>query len=98
MTRAQLVVTADGANLILIATSPQSGGSLYYKIAEAADPRFAPGKGSVLLDWEGAVINDATTVRNVVEPGTPLVVLGSDSATGQYYHAELDVEGILSRP
>jgi hypothetical protein len=97
MTRAQLVITADGANLVLIATSPQSGGSLYYKVADAADPRFAPGKGSVLLDWEGAVINDATTVRNVIEPGVPLVVLGSDSATAQYYHAELDIEGVLSR-
>ena len=98
MTRAQLVITADGANLILIATSPQSGGSLYYKVADAADPRFAPGKGSVLLDWEGAVINDATTVRSALEPGIPLVVLGSDSATGQYYHAELDVDALLSRP
>ena len=98
MTRAQLVMSADGAQLIMIATSPQNGGSLYYKIADSADPRFAPGKGSILLEWEGAVINDATTVRSLLTPGEPLVVLGTDSATAQYYHAELDIEGILSRP
>jgi hypothetical protein len=96
MTRAQLVITADGEHLILIAASPTPGGSIYYKIADAADPRFAPGKGSLLLEWEDAVINDPTTLGAALEPGVPLVVLASDSATAQYYHAELDVESILS--
>lgn len=98
MTRPQLAITADGQNLILVAASPQAGGALYYKIADAADPRFAPGKGSLLLGWENAVINDPTTSRAPVDPSVPLVVLASDSTTAQYYHAELDLGSILSRP
>ena len=96
MTRAQLLVTADGRHLLLIATSPQSGGALYYKISETADPQFAPGKGSLLLAWEGAVINDATTSAAPVELDTPLVVLASDSDQGRYYHAELAIGDLLA--
>ncbi len=98
MTRAQLSITADGTHLILVAASPQSGGSLYYKVADAADPRFSPGKGSLLLGWENAVINDPSMARGVLPPGVPLVVLASDSDTAQYYHAELDIDRILSDP
>jgi hypothetical protein len=96
MTRAQLLVTVDGAHLVLVATSPQSGGSLYYKVTEAANPRFAPGKGSLLLGWGEAVINDATTTRAPIDPAVPLVVLASDSAAGRYYYAELLLQDILS--
>jgi hypothetical protein len=98
MTRAQLVITADGRHLVLIATSPQTGGALYYKIAQTSDGRFAPGKGSTALAWEGASINDATTTRAAFDPAVPLVVLASDSNTGQYYHAELTLERLLSQP
>ncbi len=96
MTRAQLVLSADGRYLVLVATSPQSGGSIFYKVAEAADPRFPPGKGSLLIGWEGAVLNDPTTARDVIDPAIPLVVLASDSRTGRYYHAELSLADILS--
>jgi hypothetical protein len=96
MTRAQLLVTKDGAHLILVATSPQSGGSLYYKVTETADPRFSPGKGSLLLGWENAVINDATTTRAPVDRAIPLIILASDSANAQYYHAELSLDAVLS--
>lgn len=96
MTRAQLVITQDGRDLVLIAASPQSGGALYYKIASTADVRFAPGKGTLLLAWEGASINDATTTRAPVDPAVPLVVLASDKDHGEYYHAELSLGDILS--
>ncbi|SFK92018.1 hypothetical protein [Geodermatophilus ruber] len=96
MTRAQLAITADGRHLVLIATSPQSGGALYYKVAPADDPRFAPGRGSLLLAWENATINDPTTTGSMVDPAVPLVVLASDSSTAQYYYAELSIADLLS--
>ena len=96
MTRAQLLVTADGAHLILVATSPQTGGSLFYKIASTADGQFAPGKGSTLLTWDGVDLNDASTTRAPIDPAIPLVVLASDSTNGQYYHAELLLTSVLS--
>ena len=96
MTRAQLLVTADGRHLVLVATSPQTGGSLYYKVAQTSDGRFAPGKGSTALTWDGAVINDPTTTRAPFDPAIPLVILASDSDTGQYYHSELSLASLLS--
>ena len=98
MTRPQLAITADGRYLIMIATAPQTGGVLHYKIAETADLRFSPGKGSLLLAWDGVILNDATTTRNAFDPAVPLVVLASDKDNGRYYHAELSLEGILSAP
>jgi hypothetical protein len=95
MTRAQLLVTSDGRHLVLVATSPQTGGALYYKIAETSDGKFAPGKGSTALAWEGAVINDPTTTRAPFDPAIPLVILASDSSTGQYYHSELSLASLL---
>ncbi|WP_448614589.1 hypothetical protein [Modestobacter sp. URMC 112] len=98
MTRPQLAITADGRHLIMVATSPQTGGVLHYKIADTADLRFSPGKGSLLLAWEGVILNDATTTRNTFDPAVPLVVLASDKDNGRYYHAELSLGGILSAP
>jgi hypothetical protein len=97
MTRAQLMVTSDGQRLVLVAASPQGGGALYFKVALTSDLRFAPGKGTLLLGWPGATINDATTTRDPFDPAVPLVVLASDSVAGRYYHAELSLGDILSQ-
>ncbi len=96
MTRAQLVVTTDGQNLVLVASSPQTGGALYYKISRTDQVQFAPGKGTLLLQWAGAEINDATTTAAPIDPAVPFVVLASDSRTGMYYHAELDLGAVLA--
>lgn len=96
MTRAQLVVTADGRKLVLVASSPQAGGALYYKISDTADVQFAPGKGTLLAAWEGATINDATTTAAPIDPAVPFVVLASDSTVGRYYHAELRLGDLLA--
>jgi hypothetical protein len=95
-TRAQLVVTADGQYLILVASSPQSGGALYYKISRTDRVQYAPGKGTLLAAWEGATINDATTTAAPIDPAVPFVVLASDSTVGRYYHAELRLGDLLA--
>ena len=95
-TRAQLVVTADGQNLVLVATSPQPGGALYYKISRTDKVQFAPGKGTLLAAWEGATLNDATTTAAPIDPAVPLVILASDSTVGRYYHAELRLGDLLA--
>jgi hypothetical protein len=97
MTRAQLMITKDGKYLLLAASSPQNGGSVYFKLATTANLRFAPGKGTLLIGWEGATINDATTTRDPIDPAVPLVVLASDSAYARYYHAELNLGAILAQ-
>lgn len=96
-TRPVLAITDDDRHLLLVATSPQSGGALHYKIAQTADVRFAPGVGSVLLNWEGAVLNDATTTGAPVDPDGTLVVLASDADAGRYYHSELALPEVLPR-
>lgn len=95
MTRAQLMITADGEHLVLVATSPQPGGEIYFKIATTEDPKFTPGKGSVLMAWNGAVLNDVSTPRAPVDISLPVAVLASDREAGRYYHSLLSLDSIV---
>lgn len=95
MTRAQLMITTDGQHLILVATSPQTGGAIYVKVTTTSDPRFAPNKGSLLIGQEGVLLNDATTPRAPVDPAAPVIVLASDAQRGRYFHAWLSLPDLL---
>jgi hypothetical protein len=72
-----------------VASSPQIGGALYLKISRTDRIVFAPGRGTLLLAWPGAVINNATVGRQPVSARTGLVVLASDAKRGVYYYAKL---------
>jgi hypothetical protein len=89
MTRPQISLSADGSRLYFVASSPQRGGALYLKVARTDKVVFAPGRGTLLLSWPGAVINNATVGRQPVNARTDLLVLASDARQGVYYYAKL---------
>jgi hypothetical protein len=89
MTRPQISLSADGTKLYFVASSPQRGGAIYLKVARTDKVVFAPGRGTLLLAWPGAVINNATVGRQPVNARTDLLVLASDARQGVYYYATL---------
>jgi hypothetical protein len=89
MTRPQIMLSADEDRLFLVATSPQTGGQIYLKVAATDTLIFPPGKGTVILDAPGAVINDATVARARVSSATGLLVLASDATHARYYTARI---------
>jgi hypothetical protein len=92
MTRPQIALNEDESRLYFFATHDQSGGRIYYKIADTDRMTFGAGPGTLLLAWPGAVINNATVGRQRISHATRLVVLASDSSQARYYYAVLPIE------
>jgi len=90
LTRPQLVLDSTNRDLYVVMTT-EAGGSAYYKRSPlGANLAFPSGKGTPLISFSGAKINNAATSKDPVNATTGLVVLASDiKSTMRYYHAEL---------
>ncbi|HEX2575797.1 MAG TPA: DNRLRE domain-containing protein [Aquihabitans sp.] len=85
-TRPIVVVDRGGQAAHMFATSGQSGGSIYRKVAPLSSLSFAPGKGTpVLTDAAEPDINNATSTKQAVDASTGLVVLATNDTTRRYW-------------
>jgi hypothetical protein len=98
LTRPMVLLDEDADELYLFATSPESGGTVYYKKTPLADISFASGKGDPFLHWSGAKINNVSGSKHPVNATTGLVVLGSDRDSRTYYHGEMPLAGAPAPP
>jgi PKD repeat protein len=74
----------------MYATSGESGGTIYEKVAPLAAISFPNGKGTPFLrDADSAYLNDATSMKGNANATTGVVVLGHNSQTRRYWHNEL---------
>jgi hypothetical protein len=87
MTRPQIVLSRDERQLFFFATSPQTGGQIYLKVANTDTLRFAPGVGTTVIAAPTPTLNDPSTARTRVSARTGLLVLASDARHARYYTA-----------
>jgi hypothetical protein len=91
MTRPQIVLSSDEKRLFLLATSPQTGGNIFVKVADTRTMTFAPGKGTRVLTSGAGKLNNATTTRGLVSPRTGILFLASDTKHARYYTGEIPI-------
>ncbi len=89
MTRPQILLSEDGKRLFFLATAPQTGGSVYLKIADAQSLVFSAGRGTLILESAGAHINYATVTRQRVPADGDLLVLASAKDSTTYYTSRI---------
>jgi hypothetical protein len=93
-TRPIVVLDTAHDEVLVFATSPSGGGSIYMKHASFDDVRFPVGRGvPVISTGEGAGINDSTSTKQPVDATTGLVVLAADDDTGHYVHLAASLGG-----
>jgi chitodextrinase len=78
---------------MFVVMSTESGGKIYYKTSPLGSTlSFPTGKGSTLMSFSGALINNATLAKAPITSATGLVVLASDEKnTKRYYHSEVNL-------
>lgn len=87
MTRPQLMINEDSSRLYLVATHDQSGGSLFLKVANTSTMAFPAGKGTRLLAWPGATVNNPAVGRQPLSKSSGMLVVSSDAKQGVYYYS-----------
>ena len=89
MTRPVLLVDPGAGLLLLLTTSPETGGTVYYKASALDTIGFNLGMGVPFVTAFGATVNNPTVLKGSLPSGVPIVVLAADDHTHRYYHAEL---------
>ncbi len=85
-TRPIVVVDTEHRVVHMFATSGQSGGSVYEKVAPLDAIDFPAGKGTpVLTDASSADINNATSTKQNVTSASGLVVVATNDSTRRYW-------------
>jgi len=81
------IVEIDETNGVvhMLATSPESSGTIYEKTAPINAISFPTGLGTPVIKDADAKVNNVTSTKQNVGPSTGLVVLASGSAT-HYWH------------
>jgi hypothetical protein len=97
-----IVLIDEGRDIVyVVATSPATGGSIYYKRSPLDDVSFETGLGTVLVDGgDGVRISNATSTKQLMTSEMDLVVLASDNSTARYFHAVLNIHatGVHAAP
>ncbi|MCU1378635.1 MAG: hypothetical protein JWN29_1618, partial [Acidimicrobiales bacterium] len=88
-TRPILALDEGRGELQVIATAPDSGGTIYRKVTPMDDIAFDPTSiGEVFMkDASSNHLNNATTTKQPVSSATGLVVMASNQSTQRYWHA-----------
>jgi hypothetical protein len=96
------IVQLDEANrrLYVVATCGTTGGYICMKSSSMDAVSFAAGTGTAIIrDDSSSDLNDPSSTKQGVDPGTGLVVLANDTATSRYWHADLALPGVVpTRP
>jgi hypothetical protein len=90
-----VVLLDEGSRIVYVVTnSPFSGGGIYMKASSVDRITFPTGLGTELIVDEGAPqVRSATSTKQIVDAASGIVILASDSTTGEYHHAALLAEG-----
>jgi hypothetical protein len=86
------VVLLDPENRVVyvIANAPFGGGGIYLKASSIDRISFVAGMGTTLIEKDEAPkVSTATSTKQLIDPAMGLVVLASDSETGEYHHVAL---------
>jgi hypothetical protein len=93
-TRPIVLIDEQRDMLFVVATSPATGGSVYYKRSSLEHVSFETGIGTLLIG--GGVdmkVNNATSTKQSLTAESDMVVLASDNSTARYLHGVLDLGG-----
>lgn len=85
-TRPLILVDEEHELLYVFATSPQTGGNIYYKTTPLDDINFEAGVGTPILQFPNAHLNNTTSTKQMLNSFTGLVILASAEDTRRYYH------------
>jgi hypothetical protein len=83
----------------VVATSPASGGSIYYKRSSLHAISFDTGVGTPLIgSAQDPKISNVTSTKQSLTFESGLVVLASDNSTAHYLHGTLEIGGLAVSP
>jgi hypothetical protein len=86
-TRPIVVLDQDHGNAYMMATAPQVGGSIYYKMTPLDNIQFPLGRGApILRSSTDTDINNVTSTRQNLTSTTGLAVLAGDNESHHYLH------------
>ena len=107
LTRPQLVLDETNQRVIVVATGPTGAGectptrsgSIYMKSSPMTNPSFAGGSGTpIMRDAASDNLNNVTMTKQSVNASTGLVVVASNQATAQYWHADIALGSATGTP
>jgi hypothetical protein len=91
-TRPIVLLDEENSQVYMFATSPESGGAIYYKTTPMSNIQFAPGKGQPFIQSStDPDTNNATSTKQNLNSTTGLLVLASDSTSDFYLHNYLSL-------
>ena len=91
-TRPLVLVDESNRHLYMFASKTGGGPAIWYKRTNLDGISFRTGLGTPFVKFEGANnLNNASSMKQVVDSVTNVVVLASDATQSRYYHAELDI-------
>jgi hypothetical protein len=93
-TRPMVLLDEQNGRVYMFATSPESGGMVYYKSSSINSISFPEGKGDVFIGSAAAPrVNNPTSTKQNVNNSTGLVILASDNTSRRYLHNYLSLGG-----
>lgn len=93
-TRPIVLLDEEHNRIYMFATSPESGGAIYYKTTDINNINFPLGQGDPFIQSSTDLnINNATSTKQNVTSATGLVVLASDKNSGYYLHNYISLGG-----
>ena len=93
-TRPIVLVDPTDRTIAIAATSPGSGGAVYYKRASLDQIEFDTGIGVPLIaSTAQTTIDNVTSAKGPLTPESGLVVLAHDRTSGMYLHGVVDLGG-----
>lgn len=93
-TRPIVLIDEQRREVYVVATSPATGGSIYYKRSSLDDVSFETGRGTLLVGGvDDPRISNATSTKQSLTIDSGLVVLASDNSTARYVHGVLHTGG-----
>src|SRR5215208_1590172 len=91
-TRPIVMIDHEHRDLYMLATTPQNGGTIYYKKTPLGNISFPTGKGTPFIQsTTDTRINNATSTKQNVNSTTGLLVQASDDTTKNYLHNFMDL-------
>ena len=91
-TRPMVMIDEEHRQVIMLAVSPEVGGTVYYKKSPLDNIAFPPGLGTPFIQSSTDTdISDPTSTKQNLNGTTGLVVLASANTHGNYWHNYLNL-------